>query len=48
MIVATVLTVVFLIGTIYEVAPFSTFLEFGEGIKNSWEKQTTTAPYSHA
>jgi len=48
MIVATALTVVFLVGTIYEVAPFSTFLDFGEGIKNSWEKQTTTAPYSHA
>lgn len=48
MIVASVLTFVFLIGTIYQVAPFSTFLDFGDGIKNSWEKQTSTAPYSHA
>ncbi len=48
MIVATALTVGFLFGTIYGVAPFSTFLDFGEGIKNSWEKQMSTAPYSHA
>ncbi|GGD46180.1 hypothetical protein GCM10012288_20570 [Malaciobacter pacificus] len=48
MIVAATLVVVFLIGTIYQVAPFSTFIDFGDGIKNSWEKQTSTAPYSHA
>lgn len=48
MIVATVLFIVFLFGTIYSLAPFSTFLEFGDGIKSSWEKDYGTAPYSHA
>lgn len=48
MIVATILTLAFLVGTIYEISPFSTFLDFGEGIKNSWEKNSGTAPYSHA
>ena len=48
MIVASILTIVFLIGTIFEMAPFSTFLDFGTGVKNSWEKEYGTAPYSHA
>lgn len=48
MIVAFILTIVFLAGTVFEIAPFSTFLGFGEKIKNSWEKDYGTAPYSHA
>jgi hypothetical protein len=48
MIVAIILTLIFLLGTIYEVTPFSTFLDFGTSIKNSWEKSYSTAPYSHA
>lgn len=48
MIVSTILFFVFLFGTVYEVVPFSTFLDFGEGVKNSWEKEYGTAPYSHA
>lgn len=48
MLVAIVLFLVFLIGTIYEVSPFSNFLSFGEEIKDSWEKEYGTAPYSHA
>ncbi len=28
--------------------PFTTFLDFGDGIKHSWEKEYGTAPYSHA
>lgn len=43
----TVVTFV-LISTIIETPPISNFLEFGEKIKNSWEKQYGTAPYSHA
>lgn len=48
MIVSVAVTIAFLFGTIYQVVPFSTFLDFGEEIKNSWEKEISTAPYSHA
>jgi AraC-like DNA-binding protein len=48
MIAATVLVLVVLIGTLYEISPFSTFLNFGESVKESWEKDLGTAPYSHA
>ena len=48
MIIAVILTFVFLVGTLYEITPFSTFLDFGSNIKDSWEKQYGTAPYSHA
>jgi len=48
MIFATAITLIFIIGTVYEVAPFSSFLHFGEDIKESWEKDYVTAPYSHA
>ena len=48
MIVAIVLTLVFIFGTIAGIAPFSSFLDLGDGIKNSWEKEYGTAPYSHA
>lgn len=43
-----IVTLVFLLGTLYFVTPFSTFLDFGEGVKESWEKDLGTAPYSHA
>ncbi len=48
MLIAVLLTFVFLIGTLNGFIPFSSFLEFGDGIKNSWEKEYGTAPYSHA
>lgn len=48
MIVALVLTLIFIFGTILAVPPFTTFLDFGDGIKHSWEKEYGTAPYSHA
>ena len=48
MIIASILTIIFLFGTIYEISPFSNFLNFGDDIKNSWEKSSGTAPYSHA
>ena len=48
MIIAILLTIVFLTGTLYQITPFSTFLDFGSDIKESWEKQYGTAPYSHA
>lgn len=48
MIVSILLTLLVLVGTIYEYSPFTNFLDFGESIKNSWEKEYGTAPYSHA
>ncbi len=48
MVIASVITIIFLIGAIYQITPFSTFLDFGTDIKESWEKQYGTAPYSHA
>lgn len=48
MIVAIVITLVFIFGTLLSVPPFSTFIDFGEEIKHSWEKDYGRAPYSHA
>ena len=48
MFVAVILTTIFLLGTIFWIPPFSNFLDFGKEIKNSWEKEYGTAPYSHA
>jgi hypothetical protein len=41
-------TLVFLLGTLYEVAPFKTFLDFESDIKSSWEKNGGVPPYGHA
>ena len=48
MIIASILFLIFLFGTIYQISPFSDFLNFGDDIKNSWEKEYGTSPYSHA
>lgn len=48
MIIAFVVTLLFVIGTLSETAPFSSFMMFGEDVKESWEKEYGTAPYSHA
>jgi hypothetical protein len=48
MLVAIILVAIFLLGTIFFIPPFSSFLDFGTGVKNSWEKEYGTAPYSHA
>ncbi len=48
MIIAISFTIVFFIGAVYQITPFSTFLDFGSDIKESWEKEYGTAPYSHA
>ena len=48
MFVAIVLSLIFIFGTISGISPFSDFLDFGDGIKKSWEKDYGTAPYSHA
>ena len=38
----------FLLGTLYETPPFSSFLQFGEGIKDSWAEKSEEPPYGHA
>ncbi len=45
---ASVITVLFAAGTLYEIPPFSTFVAFGDAIKESWEKDYGAPPYSHA
>lgn len=41
-------TLIFILGTLYEVAPFKTFLDFEDSIKQSWVTEKTTPPYGHA
>ncbi|MCK9337077.1 MAG: DUF4405 domain-containing protein [Arcobacteraceae bacterium] len=48
MIVAIVVTVVFVTGTLYEMAPFNTFLSFGETAKDYWIDIYGEPPYGHA
>jgi hypothetical protein len=42
------LTLVFIFGTIYEIPPFKNFLNFEEGIKQSWVQENYEPPYGHA
>lgn len=48
MIVALGITLLFLTGTLFEVPPFSTFVSFGDGIKESWAEKSDQPPYGHA
>lgn len=48
MVVAVLLTAIFMTGALYEFSPFSNFLNFGSDVKESWEKEYGTPPYSHA
>ena len=48
MLVASILFILFIVGTLFEITPFSNFLNFGDDFKSSWEKDYGTAPYSHA
>ncbi len=48
MLAAIILSLIFIFGTLLGITPFSSFLDFGDGIKNSWEKEYGSAPYSHA
>lgn len=48
MMVAFLVTAIFVIGTLSLSSPFSNFLDFGSDIKDSWEKTYGSAPYSHA
>jgi len=48
MIVALAITLLFTAGTLLEIPPFSTFIEFGDGIKESWAQKSDEPPYGHA
>lgn len=48
MLVAIVIVLVFLFGTLYTAVPFSTFLYFGEEVKESWVEKSEEPPYGHA
>jgi len=41
-------TLIFILGTLYEVAPFKTFLDFESSVKESWVTDKTIPPYGHA
>ncbi len=46
--VAVILAVIVTAGSIAEIPPFSTIMDFGEQIKESWGKKSTQAPIPHA
>lgn len=41
-------TLIFFIGTLAEVVPFSSFLSFNDDVKQSWVTDENTPPYGHA
>lgn len=41
-------TLIFIVGTLYEIPPFKNFLDFEEGIKQSWVQENYEPPYGHA
>ncbi|WP_024954745.1 DUF4405 domain-containing protein [Sulfurospirillum arcachonense] len=43
-----IFTLAFLFGTLYEIPPFKTFLDFEDSIKTSWEEDGGIPPYGHA
>lgn len=42
------LTLVFTVGTLAQIAPFQSFIDFEDSVKNSWEMEKDKAPYGHA
>lgn len=48
MMIAFLVTAIFVVGTLSSSSPFSNFIDFGSEIKSSWEKEYGSAPYSHA
>jgi len=45
---ASILTVLIFLGTIFSIPPFSSVMEFGEYLTESWENDNTTPPIPHA
>lgn len=48
MILATILTIIFIVGTLMTVPPFTTFLSLGESAKEYWVKIYEEPPYNRA
>ena len=46
--IALLLNLIFIVGTLLSIPPFKTFLNFGEGIKDNWTKEYGEPPYGHA
>lgn len=45
---STVFTLLFFLGIVYSVPPFSSVMDFGEYLTESWEKKTNEPPIPHA
>ena len=45
---ALALNVLFVVGTIYNVPPFKTLIDFNDAIKSYWERTEGSPPYGHA
>lgn len=48
LVMATALTLFFMLGTLYYWTPFEQFLDFQDSFKASWGKKVNKAPYGHA
>jgi len=48
MIIASLITVVTITGTLYEIPPFSTFVSFSADVSDSWIREYGEPPYGHA
>ncbi len=46
--IALLINVIFVVGTLTMIPPFKTFLDFGGGIKDYWAKEYGEPPYGHA
>ena len=46
--IATLLTALFFVGTVYMWQPFATVVEWGDQIKDYWERTSAPPPYAHA
>ena len=48
MLVALLISLLFLLGTLYAIPPFTSLLEFGDNIKDTWVEKNQEPPYGHA
>jgi hypothetical protein len=48
LILSSILVIILLFMTIYNFAPFSTVMEFGDQLKESWSSESTEPPIPHA
>ncbi len=46
--IALTINLLFIIGTIFLIQPFKSFLDFEENLKDSWTKTLSEPPYGHA